>query len=184
MPLIPATGNLLDSKAKGLVNPVNCIGVAGAGLALQFRNRWPVQVAEYTAFCKAGKMRPGVIHDALLPDGRRILSVPTKQHWRDTSRLEVIGLGLAGLKAYLKATGMKSVALPPLGCGLGGLPKSQVAMLIWAWLDDSPAAIHLYGFDEINWSRYARRDDQGHGGTGVPREPGPVPGGVDPGREG
>lgn len=155
MPLIPATGNLLDSQARGLVNPVNCLGVAGAGLAMQFRDRWPVQVAEYAAFCKAGKMRPGVIHDALLRDGRRILSVPTKTDWREKSRLEVVGLGLAALKAYLAETGMESIALPPLGCGLGSLPKNQVAVLIKAWLGDSPAVVHLYGFGEMNWSNGA-----------------------------
>lgn len=171
MPLIPATGDLLDSKAQGLVNPVNCVGVAGAGLALQFRKRWPVQVAEYAAFCKAGKLRPGVIHDALLLDGRRILSVPTKLDWRENSRLEVVAMGLAGLKAYLEATGMESVALPPLGCGLGGLPKFQVAALIRAWLGESRAVVHMYGFDEADWSGNGRGNDQGHGGTGVHRRP-------------
>lgn len=171
MPLIPATGDLLDSKAQGLVNPVNCVGVAGAGLALQFRKRWPVQTAEYTAFCKAGKMRPGVIHDALLVDGRRILCVPTKRNWREKSELEVVAMGLAGLKLYLEETGMESIALPPLGCGLGGLPKFQVAALIRAWLGNSRTVIHMYGFDDINWSGNDGRADQGHGGTGVHRRP-------------
>lgn len=147
MPLIPATGNLLDCPARGLVNPVNCGGVAGAGLARQFRDRWPEQVAEYTAFCNAGRMRPGVLHDALLPDGRRILSVPTKRHWSDRSTVEIVGIGLAALKNYLDETGMVSVAVPALGCGLGGLPKRQVAKLTKYWLGDSLSVIYVYGLD-------------------------------------
>ena len=147
MPLIPTTGNLLDCPARGLVNPVNCGGVAGAGLARQFRDRWPEQVAEYTAFCNAGRMRPGVLHDALLPDGRRILSVPTKRHWSDRSTIEIVGIGLSALKNYLDETDLGSVAVPALGCGLGGLPKQQVAKLTKYWLGDSPSAIYVYGLD-------------------------------------
>lgn len=147
MPLIPMTGNLLDSPAHGLVNPVNCVGVAGAGLARQFRTRWPEQVAEYSAFCKAGKMRPGVVHDALLPSGKRILSIPTKMHWSDSSTIEIVGIGLAALKEYLDETGMASVALPALGCGLGGLPKWQVAKLTKYWLSSNPSVIYAYGLD-------------------------------------
>lgn len=165
MPLIPTEGDLLNCKAQGLVNAVNCVGVAGAGLARQFRDRWPVQVAEYAAFCRTGKMRPGVVHDALLPDGRRILSVPTKRHWRDASRLEDVSLGLAGLKKYLDETGLVSVALPALGCGLGGLPAFQVARLVSYWLGDNMSVIYLYGFDGIDWRNFsAEGNDQGHGG--------------------
>lgn len=147
MPLIRARGNLLDSDAVALVNAVNCVGVAGAGIALQFRERWPEQVAEYTAFCQAGKMRPGVVHESELPDGRKILSVPTKRHWRESSHLYDVSAGLYGLRRYLDATGLESVALPALGCGLGGLPRAQVAHLTRHWLGDSPAAIHVYGLE-------------------------------------
>lgn len=147
MPLIKAEGNLLDSAARGLVNPVNCVGVAGAGLARQFRDRWPVQVAEYTAFCKAGNLSPGKVHDALLPDGRRILSVPTKVHWRDDSRPDDVSASLGGLRRYIRETGIESVALPALGCGLGGLPKAMVAKLVQAWLSGLPADIYVYGLN-------------------------------------
>lgn len=87
MPLHHTTGDLLKSTCRALVNPVNCMGVAGAGLAKQFQDRWPSQIAEYRDFCRSGRMRPGVIHEARLPDGRSILSVPTKRHWRDRSQL-------------------------------------------------------------------------------------------------
>ena len=147
MPLIPTAGNLLDCPARGLVNAVNCVGVAGAGLARQFRDRWPEQVAEYTAFCEMGKMRPGVVHDALLPDGRRIISVPPQRHWDEDSTVEIVSVGLAALKHYLDETGLVSVALPALGCGLGGLPRWQVARLVQYWLGDSMSVIYVYGLD-------------------------------------
>lgn len=147
MPIIWVEGNLLDSTAQGLVNPVNCVGVPGAGLAKQFRERWPVQVEEYMQFCKAGKMKPGLVHDAVLPDGRRILSIATKRHWRDRSHLYDVSAGLAGLSLYLDTTGLASVAVPALGCGLGGLPKFQVARLMQHWLGDNAADVYAYGLE-------------------------------------
>jgi O-acetyl-ADP-ribose deacetylase (regulator of RNase III) len=147
MPLIWTQGDLLESRAQGLVNPVNCVGVPGAGLARQFRDRWPVQVDEYVTFCREGRMKPGLVHDAVLPDGRRILSVATKRHWRDNSRIEDVDLGLSGLATYLDATGLISVALPALGCGLGGLPKALVASRVKFWLADNFSVVYAYGLD-------------------------------------
>lgn len=146
MSLRHVTGNLLDSKCVGLVNPVNCIGVAGAGLAKQFRDRWPEQVAEYTAFCRTGRMKPGVVHDALLPDGRRILSVPTKRHWRDPSDLDDVLLGINALARYCQETRLASIAIPPLGCGLGGLPKGPVLHWLLVQMPVPDMEIELYGF--------------------------------------
>lgn len=143
---MPAGSDLLDSVAQGLVNPVNCVGVAGAGLALQFRKRWPEQVAEYSVYCRDGRLRPGVIHDALLPDGRRILSLPTKRHWRDRSNLADVATGLIGLRHYCEETGLASVALPPVGCGLGGLAVKDVADLVSTYLKKDDIVFYLYGF--------------------------------------
>lgn len=137
--------DLLDSSAECLVNPVNCVGVAGAGLALQFRDRWPVQVKEYSDFCRQGRMAPGILHDALLPDGRRILSIPTKRHWKDRSTLEDVTLGLIALHGYCTETLPASVALPALGCGLGGLARKDVAALVKRYLRGLPVEFHLYG---------------------------------------
>lgn len=148
MPLIWTQGNLLESAAQGLVSPVNCVGVPGAGLARQFKERWPVQVEEYVTFCREGRMKPGLVHDALLPDGRRILSIATKRHWRDNSRIEDVDRGLAALKEYLDETGPISVALPALGCGLGGLPKALVARRVQFWLADNFSVVYVYGLDE------------------------------------
>jgi O-acetyl-ADP-ribose deacetylase (regulator of RNase III) len=144
--IIMAEGsNLLNSDAQCLVNPVNCVGVAGAGLALQFRSRWPVQVNEYSEFCRQGRMAPGILHDALLPDGRRILSIPTKRHWRDRSTLEDVTLGLIALHGYCTETLPASIALPALGCGLGGLAREDVSVLVKRYLRNLPIEFHLYG---------------------------------------
>lgn len=146
MPLHHATGNLLDSNCQTLVNAVNCVGVAGAGLARQFRDRWPEQVAEYTAFCRAGSMRPGIVHEALLPDGRSILSVPTKWHYRNAARFEDVRLGIAALASHLRDQAVPSAAVPALGCGLGGLPPARVLAVVETALSGLPMEIYLYGF--------------------------------------
>lgn len=125
-----ATGDLLASGAEALVNPVNCVGVAGKGLALAFRQAAPAAYEEYRRACASGWLRPGRI----LPfwgdgPGSVILHFPTKRHWRTPSHLEDIEAGLTALAAYLREYAVWSVAVPALGCGLGGL----------AWQDVRPA---------------------------------------------
>lgn len=142
------TGDLFESDCRVLVNAVNCVGVAGAGLALQFKRHFPEQVNEYVAFCRAGRMRPGVVHDAALPDGRRIVSVPTKRHWRDHSSLDDVAVGLRALALYCRETGMESIAVPALGCGLGGLPQVQVAREIKRTLSDLSCRVDVYGLTD------------------------------------
>jgi len=146
MPLHYTHGDLLDSGCLMLVNAVNCVGVAGAGLAKQFQDRWPEQVAEYRAFCLSGRMRPGVIHEALLPDGRSIVSVPTKRHWRDRSRLSDVTAGIRELARYCEDVDVPSIAVPPLGCGLGGLPQQQVLNEIKLSMAGLRTEIWLYNF--------------------------------------
>lgn len=146
MPLHYRTGNLLDSPCQVLVNSVNCVGVAGAGLAKQFQDRWPEQVDEYRAFCRAGQMRPGVIHEALLPDGRSVVSVPTKRHWREKSRFSDVAAGIQELARYCEEAGASSVAVPPLGCGLGGLPQRLVLNTIKLKMSDLSTEVWLYNF--------------------------------------
>lgn len=146
MPLHYRDGDLLKSNCQVLVNAVNCVGVAGAGLAKQFQDRWPEQVAEYRDFCRAGKMRPGVVHDALLPDGRRILSVPTKRHWSNRSAFSDVALGIRSMARWCRETGTTSIAVPALGCGLGGLPRHRVKEAIELEMADLRCQVHLYGF--------------------------------------
>ena len=147
MPLIRAAGDLLDSPAQALVSPVNCVGVAGAGLARQFRERWPKQVGEYTEACLAGLVRPGAIHMAKLPGGRMILSAPTKRHWRDDSRFEDVEATVRALAWFAAQFSVKSMAVPALGCGLGGLPRHQVRALIEREMTGLMCTVHVYGLN-------------------------------------
>lgn len=148
MALYYTAGDLLESDCQVLVNAVNCVGVAGAGIAKQFRERWPAQVAEYEAFCSAGKMRPGIVHDALLPDGRRILSVPTKRHWRSRSDYYDVILSIRAMAHWCREVKPESIAVPALGCGLGGLSTESVRRVIEKEMSDLPCRVYLYGLGE------------------------------------
>lgn len=125
-------GNIFDSGCDALVNPVNCVGVMGKGLALQFKQRFPANFASYAAACRAGELSPGRMHvfDTGSPQPRFIVNFPTKRHWRDASRLDDVANGLQALAAAIAANGIRSIAIPPLGCGLGGLPWCDVRTLI------------------------------------------------------
>ena len=122
-------GNLLDARADALVNTVNEVGVMGKGIALMFRDAFPHNTEEYQRAAKAKRIRVGkvfVTENPELGGPRWIINFPTKKHWRHRSRLEWIRAGLADLAAALHERGIKSVALPPLGCGSGGLNWADV----------------------------------------------------------
>ena len=125
-------GNIFDSGCEALVNPVNCAGVMGKGLALQFKRRFPASFASYAEACRRRELAPGCLHvfDAGAGAPRLIVNFPTKRHWRDASRLDDIALGLDALAGAIASHGIRSIAIPPLGCGLGGLPWTQVRSLI------------------------------------------------------
>jgi O-acetyl-ADP-ribose deacetylase (regulator of RNase III) len=131
------TGDLLAEPAEALVNTVNCVGVMGRGVALQFRNAFPSNYAAYQAACERGEVQPGrmFIHElGELTGPRWIINFPTKRHWRGKSRIEDIETGLATLVGEIRARGIRSIALPPLGAGLGGLDWSEVKPRIIAAL--------------------------------------------------
>lgn len=122
-------GNLLDSPAEALVNTVNEVGVMGKGIALMFRDAFPDNTRAYAAACKAGKVRVGSMfvaenHDLTGP--RWIINFPTKRNWRYPSKMEWVREGLADLARVITDKGISSVAIPPLGCGQGGLDWSLV----------------------------------------------------------
>lgn len=114
-------GDLLESRAQTLVNTVNCVGVMGKGVALRFKQRFPEMYRDYVHRCKAGRVRLGepYMYRGLEPPA--ILNFPTKGHWRSDARLEDIVRGLEHLTAHYKEWGIESLAVPPLGCGEGGL---------------------------------------------------------------
>ncbi|PTD97500.1 type II toxin-antitoxin system antitoxin DNA ADP-ribosyl glycohydrolase DarG [Pseudothauera lacus] len=127
-------GDLLrQDDVDAIVNTVNCVGVMGKGIALQFKNKWPANFRDYAAACKAGEVRPGrmFVHDSGgLMKPNYIINFPTKDHWRGGSRIEFIRDGLADLVTQVRRLGIRSIAIPPLGCGNGGLEWSRVRPLI------------------------------------------------------
>jgi len=133
MTIEPGRGNLLEADVDALVNPVNTQGVMGKGLALQFKNAFPDVFQSYVDACKAGELVMGKIHTvrrSMAP--RFILNFPTKKHWRNPSKLEYVRDGLDDLVQQVHALGIQSIAVPPLGCGLGGLDWEDVRPLIEA----------------------------------------------------
>lgn len=141
------TGNLLDSTAEALVNTVNTVGVMGKGIALQFKNRFPHNYKVYKKACDEGTFDVGqvlVTQDGDLLNHKTIINFPTKKHWRSPSKYEYISTGLVALKEALKKHQIKSVAIPPLGCGNGGLDWEKVKELITEALKDVEAEVYLY----------------------------------------
>ena len=113
-------GNIFDSDCYALVNPVNCVGVMGAGLAAQFRKRYPRMFWDYQKVCSLGLLKPGLIH-SYRENNKLIINFPTKDHWKDKSLIQYIDSGLETLIGYVQRNKVDSIAIPPLGCGLGGL---------------------------------------------------------------
>jgi O-acetyl-ADP-ribose deacetylase (regulator of RNase III) len=135
------TGNLLEDSAEALVNTVNEVGVMGKGVALMFRDAFPANTQAYEQACKAGEVRVGKmfvtsVNDLVGP--RWVINFPTKKHWRHPSKMEWIREGLKDLVKVIKANRIKSIAIPPLGCGSGGLAWTQVRREIEAALSNVP----------------------------------------------
>jgi O-acetyl-ADP-ribose deacetylase (regulator of RNase III) len=135
------TGNMLDAQAEAVVNTVNTFGVMGKGIALQFKEAYPENYDDYKAACDAKQVVVGkmfVTQNHALTGPRWIINFPTKQHWRHPSKMQFITAGLQDLRRVLTEKGIKSVALPPLGCGNGGLNWSEVRPEIESALADLP----------------------------------------------
>jgi len=140
MAFIEAQGSIFDSEADRFVNPVNTFGVMGAGLALEFKKRFPEAFVAYRAACQRGEVRIG----EMFLSGR-VIHFPTKEHWKAPSRLEYVERGLVSLVAAVKAQGTRTIAIPALGCGLGGLSWSDVRARIEHALRDVDAQVYLFG---------------------------------------
>lgn len=122
--------SLFDVGAKGLVNPVNCVGVMGAGLALEFKKKFPKNYKDYVCFCKHGEYKPGIVF--FTTENNIILyNVATKNHWKDRSQLEWVEKGIRNLVECLLVDKIESVAIPALGCGLGGLNWTKQVLPIF-----------------------------------------------------
>jgi len=127
------TGDLFKENAEAIVNTVNCVGAMGRGIALQFKKAYPGNYKAYASACKLKQVNPGkmfVFHTGEMLGAKYIVNFPTKRHWRGASRLEDIESGLKDLLVVIKKNNIKSIAIPPLGSGLGGLNWSEVKSLI------------------------------------------------------
>lgn len=129
MPITRGTGNLLTQNVDALVNTVNTEGIMGKGIALQFKKAWPAMFKDYEAACKRGEVAVGHMHvwaTGSLTGPRYVINFPTKRHWRARSKLVDIETGLEDLTRLIRELGITSIAIPPLGCGNGGLDWREV----------------------------------------------------------
>ena len=154
------SGDLLRSEADALVNAVNCVGAMGRGIALQFKKEFPKNFEEYKNACDRGEVVPGKMfiteRNALNPP-RYIVNFPTKRHWRGKSRIGDIESGLVMLRDEIEARDIGSIAIPPLGCGLGGLNWPDARRLIVNQLSGMTAEIIVYEPCEVPNARSVAR---------------------------
>lgn len=134
------TGDIFKTDVDAIVNTVNCVGIMGRGIALQFKNAYPANFKAYKAACDAEQVQPGrmFVFETGKFTPRFIINFPTKRHWKGKSRFEDIEAGLIALAQEIKSRGIKSVAIPPLGAGLGGLDWDEVLPRIKSELQDIP----------------------------------------------
>jgi O-acetyl-ADP-ribose deacetylase (regulator of RNase III) len=135
------TGDILNADVEALVNTVNCVGIMGRGIALQFKNMFPENFEAYAQACASDQLAPGkmfIFKTGHLTNPRYIINFPTKRHWRGKSRIEDIRAGLKALIAEINRLNIKSIAIPPLGSGLGGLDWDDVKPLIVAAAKELP----------------------------------------------
>lgn len=142
------TGNILDSPAQALVNTVNTVGVMGKGIALQFKKQFPNNYKIYVNACRNKELKIGQLlvteEESLLSDKKIIINFPTKTHWRYPSEYDYIEKGLDALIKVIKEKNIRSIALPPLGAGNGGLDWSKVKIIIENKLKDLDCDIYIY----------------------------------------
>jgi O-acetyl-ADP-ribose deacetylase (regulator of RNase III) len=133
-------GDILQADTEALVNTVNCVGVMGRGIALHFKHAYPANFKAYAAACKREEVQPGrmFVYETELPAPRWIVNFPTKRHWRGKSRIEDIEAGMHALVEEIRVRGIGSIAIPPLGSGLGGLAWNNVRPIVEAALAELP----------------------------------------------
>jgi O-acetyl-ADP-ribose deacetylase (regulator of RNase III) len=126
--------NMVMYSMRAVDNTVNCVGIMGKGIALQFKQKWPENFKAYDKACKAKEVHLGkmLLHElgTLAGKPHYIINFPTKDHWRGKSQIQFIEDGLKDLVAVIKQHNIRSIAIPPLGCGNGGLNWNEVRPLI------------------------------------------------------
>ncbi len=142
--MVVKIGNLFESKCSTIVNTVNCVGVMGKGIALEFKKRYPEMYTEYIHKCHNGEVQPGLPYVYQDDKGTSILNFPTKDHWRSPSRLSYVIDGLDWFIENYKKYHIESIAFPPLGCGNGGLSWDVVGPIMYQKLNGLPIQVEIY----------------------------------------
>jgi len=145
--IVEKRGDIFDVEVDALVNPVNCVGVMGKGLALEFKKRFPGNYQSYKAACSSGYLKPGDMHIAITdcPYPKYIINFPTKDDWRNPSKLEYIQTGLTSLIDCIGRLDIRSISLPALGCGNGNLSWDSVRPLLYnAFSQLSNVNVYIY----------------------------------------
>ncbi len=137
-------GDILNSKAQTLINTVNCVGVMGKGIALEFKEQFPDMYEDYVQRCQRSEVKPGIpyLYKTLFPP--QIVNFPTKDHWKSISKLSDIERGLKHLFEHYREWGVTSLAIPPLGCGNGQLEWRVVGPLIYRFVKDMSISVEMY----------------------------------------
>lgn len=143
-------GDILKSHAQTLINTVNCVGIMGKGIALEFKSRFPAMFEDYARRCAAGTVKPGVpyLYKTLFPP--QIVNFPTKDHWKSVSRLADIERGLRILVERYREWGITSLAVPPLGCGNGQLEWRVVGPMIYRAIRKIDVPVEMYAPFGVN----------------------------------
>ncbi|MGE6371003.1 type II toxin-antitoxin system antitoxin DNA ADP-ribosyl glycohydrolase DarG [Planococcus kocurii] len=146
--IIRSSGNLLEDSAEAYVNTVNTVGVMGKGIALQFKQAFPDVFKQYAKDSKLGEVKVGSMHVVPvegLTNPKYVINFPTKEHWKNPSKMNYIDLGLQDLVKTITELRIQTIAIPPLGCGNGGLEWESVRVKIEQAFKDVPVEVHLYG---------------------------------------
>lgn len=137
-------GDIFQSKAQTIVNTVNCVGVMGKGVAAEFKKRYPAMYTDYKNRCTVSQVKLGELYYYTDIFGASIVNFPTKNHWRSPSKLSDIVHGLDYFISHYQEWGIKSIALPPLGCGNGGLEWSLVGPIMYQKLSELKIPVEIY----------------------------------------
>ena len=141
-------GDILEAKVEAIVNPVNCEGYMSKGLALQVKQLYPNAFNDYSVACKEGRLKIGQVH-YFQENEKIVINFPTKDKWRSKSKLSYITDGLPELINLLKNLNIKSIAIPPLGCGLGGLKWDEVKQLLLEYLENVSDTLDVFVYEPL-----------------------------------
>lgn len=144
--IVERTGNIFTSEAQTIVNTVNCVGVMGAGIAFEFRLRYPKMYVEYQNFCEQGLIEVGKLWRYKAVD-REILAFPTKEDWRYPSKERYLHKGLEKFMATYRSLGIESIAFPILGADKGGIPKEKALEIMYGYLEKCDIEVEIWHFD-------------------------------------